>query len=152
MEVVYRAFNGTIFETEKECCDYENDILANRLVGTIFITLNKTSGGYFSSGKSTRITPGMSPDKIHLLISGDYSLLYLPNFTARAAFITWCNNYDKVGNEDKETCVGWNYYNDCNYTLKPLTSVKNLELEYQDDVNYNFICALCDNTLKELKG
>ena len=147
MEVVYRAFNGIVFETEKECRDYEDSIQVNTMVGTLFIEL-ESYHHTLREGKVTLIGTDTPIRTVHQLINTPYKLLYLPNFKAKRAFTQLCKDFGLAGCDDSETCVGWNYYNEELDRYYPVTDIDCFENEYRSDGNFDFICNRCDEILK----
>ena len=144
MEIVYRAFNGKIFDTEKACRDYENDVNRNRLNGILYgvfewDTIEKPSA-LIDKGV---ITPSLTNDDISYILK-NCVLVYLPTFMAKEAFCRACDHYGLVGDYDTLS-TGWNVYNGDIDSYVPLTSIDCLPENWRDDIVFKRITIWADD-------
>jgi hypothetical protein len=141
MEIVYRAFDGKIFENEDECGRYEDSLVVEDIYALYIV--NK---GSIVTEKG-RITKASTMADI-VAVSKAATLIYFPTFAARDAFCIICDSRDITA--DKESmCVGWNYYSEDICDWVPLVNVDSLDNNVRDDVVFNRIVKWCDDLYNE---
>lgn len=143
MEIVYRSFDGKIFDTEIKCMEYENDIRKKDLDNIIFLNICTDNDDNVSVGSWWYITSDAPIKTVLDKLDSTYAkLVYIPTFKARKALGSLADDYGLEGSED-ELAVGWNYFND-DKGFMPFTNVDCLETHLADDNNYDTICMAAD--------
>ena len=141
MEIVYRAFDGTIFESEGECGKYEDSQAINDIYALYII--HKGSAMIFKG----EITKASTLADI-ISVAKSATLIYFPTFTARDAFCTICDSRGIEGDKDSMS-TGWNYYSEDICQWVPLVNVDNLEMDIHDNAHFKCIAEWCDNLYNE---
>lgn len=146
MEIVYRAFDGTIFESEDACGRYEDNERAKDIYA-LYITLTEGALNNYLVKSTGRITKSSTLADI-LNVARNASLIYFPTFAARDAYCALCNSYDITADSGSMT-TGWNYYSDDIADWIPFTSIDNLDYANQNDKNFEYIIEKCDDLYNE---
>lgn len=146
MEIVYRAFDGTIFNDELACGRYEDNEMA-KAINVLYITLTEGRLNNYLVADTGRITKSSTLADI-LNVGRNVSLIYFPTFAARDAFCTLCDSHDIIA-DGSSMITGWNYYSDDIGQWVPLTSVDSLNCANQDDKNFKYIAEKCDDLYNE---
>ena len=142
MEIVYRAFDGTIFENEDECGRYEDSEITKD-IDALYITLTEGDLNNYLVKTTGRITKSSTLSDI-LDVARNATLIYFPTFAARDAFCALCDSRD-ITADSSSMSTGWNYYSDDIAEWIPLRSIDSLDYAMQNDINFNRLAMWCDN-------
>ena len=146
MEIVYRAFDGTIFDDETTCCRYEDSEITKD-IDALYITLTEGVLNNYLVKSTGRITKGSTLADI-LNVARNASLIYFPTFAARDAYCALCDSRD-ITADSSSMSTGWNYYSDDIAEWIPLRSIDSLDYAMQDDKNFEYIIEKCDDLYNE---
>lgn len=142
MDIVYRAFDGTIFYDEMACYRYE-DSERTKYIDALYITLGEEIFQNDCVEGVGRITKSSTLSDI-LNVARNASLIYFPTFAARDAFCALCDSHDII-TDGSSMSTGWNYYSDDIAQWVPLTSIDNLDYANQNDKDFRYIIEKCDD-------
>lgn len=146
MEIVYRAFDGTIFDDEMACCRYEDSEITKG-INALYIILTEDRSNNYLVETTGRITKSSTLADI-LNVARNASLIYFSTFAARDAFCALCDSRD-ITADSNSMSTGWNYYSTDIEEWIPLRSIDSLDHVRQDDKNFNYIVTRCDDLYNE---